>query len=149
MYREIIGLLADCARSSGGDFLQGQDPDVYVRKLIDHAEFVTWHQGGSLCAFVAFYANDPDRVLAYISMVATRPDKQGEGVAGSLLASCLSLLSTKGFQKCRLEVAVDNERAKALYFSLGFVEVSREKQILILELAIETSATAPGGEHVR
>nr|WP_298131622.1 GNAT family N-acetyltransferase [uncultured Pseudoxanthomonas sp.] len=148
MYREIINLLADCARSSGGDFLQSQDPDVYVRKLLDHADFVTWQQGGSLFAFVAFYANDPDCVLAYISMVATRPDKQGRGVARSLLTSCLLLLSAKGFKKCRLEVAADNERAKALYFSLGFVEVSREKQILLLELAIETSATAPGGEHV-
>lgn len=148
MYREIINLLADCERSSAGDFLQGLDPDVYVRKLLDRAEFVTWHQGGSLCAFVAFYANDPDHVLAYITMVATRPDKQGRGAARSLLASCLLLLSAKGFRKCRLEVAVDNERAKALYLSLGFVEISREKQILLLELAIEASATASGEEHV-
>lgn len=139
MRGEIIKLLADCADASGGDLLHGRDPHAYVEKILKSAEVLTWHQGGSLRALVAFYANDPEGKLAFVTLLAVGPDHQGKGVARSMLTSCLSIVSTRGFRKCRLEVAIGNERALRFYNSLGFIEVTRNQRVFILEMDLKAA----------
>ena len=144
MRRQITKLLADCANDRDGDLLRGRNLAAYVEKLLSQAELLAWHRDGELGALVAFYANDPEGELAFITMIAVSPGYRGKGLGRDLLASSLSIMSARGFRKCRLEVAPENVRAVGLYLSLGFTEVSRSEQALVLEVTLRTASLVSG-----
>ncbi|HSS66994.1 MAG TPA: bifunctional GNAT family N-acetyltransferase/NUDIX hydrolase [Nocardioidaceae bacterium] len=65
--------------------------------------------------------------LAHISSVATRPDRWGEGLAGSAVRAVLSIVRRHGYARVQLWTHRDNERALRLYDHEGFVRSGREK----------------------
>ena len=65
--------------------------------------------------------------LAHISSVATRPDRWGEGLAGSAVRAVLSIARRQGYARVQLWTHRDNERALRLYDREGFVRSGREK----------------------
>ncbi len=50
------------------------------------------------------------------------PDRRGRGLGGAILDSCLYVLGRRGATHVALEVDAENEAARALYRSRGFVE---------------------------
>lgn len=142
MHSKLIKLLTDCANDSAHDLLHGRDPSSYADKLLKHAELVTWHQDGELRALVAFYANDAESGIAFVTMVAVDPEHRRSGIASTLLTAALSIMSSRGYRKCRLEVTADNVRALHLYLSMGFSEISRNGQSLTLETNLEIATPA-------
>jgi ribosomal-protein-alanine N-acetyltransferase len=64
------------------------------------------------------------RILDEASLlnIAIRPDRQGQGLAGVLLAQLLRVLLESGVQRCLLEVRQSNAAATALYYKYGFVD---------------------------
>lgn len=50
------------------------------------------------------------------------PDRRGRGLGGAILDSCLYVLGRRGAAHVALEVDAENEAARALYRSRGFVE---------------------------
>jgi putative acetyltransferase len=48
------------------------------------------------------------------------PEYRGQGVGRRLLQACIAKAHAKGITRIELEVRADNERAIALYKSLGF-----------------------------
>jgi ribosomal protein S18 acetylase RimI-like enzyme len=71
---------------------------------------------------------------AAIYALAIDPPAQGRGMGREALRRACQSLSDEGIDRVRLEVAVENDRALALYTSLGFVQVATE-DYFALELA--------------
>jgi ribosomal-protein-alanine N-acetyltransferase len=67
-------------------------------------------------------AGGPD---AELLTLAVRPDSRRRGVASRLLTSTGSRARNAGCERLLLEVAEDNQAARALYSELGFLEVGR------------------------
>ena len=62
---------------------------------------------------------------AEILTLATHSDHRGTGLATDLLSQSIAKLKSSGCQEIFLEVAEDNQAARALYKKLGFVPVGR------------------------
>jgi ribosomal-protein-alanine N-acetyltransferase len=77
--------------------------------------FLTRDQAGIIAQIVA----DECEILA----LATDPAAQRRGVATLLLTELVSLANTKGARRIFLEVARNNERARAFYAAKGFAQV--------------------------
>jgi ribosomal protein S18 acetylase RimI-like enzyme len=59
------------------------------------------------------------------------PSWQGRGLGGVALWRACELLRADGARRIGLEVAVDNDRALALYTSVGFMPVTTEDYFAI------------------
>lgn len=61
--------------------------------------------------------------VAEIRTIGTLPSHRGQGIARDLIRHALQELHKDGVFKCRLSVAVTNEKAASLYRNLGFREI--------------------------
>ena len=59
--------------------------------------------------------------------IAVAPDQQGKGYGKLILNEVMARLAAHGAESLFLEVRVSNERARNLYRSAGFEEISRRK----------------------
>lgn len=66
--------------------------------------------------------------LPVIDGIALHKDFRGKGLGRELLAAVLNELAGRGYQRCRLLVATDNENAFALYRSTGFKAAGVQSQ---------------------
>jgi GNAT superfamily N-acetyltransferase len=76
-----------------------------------------------------------------IGNVAVHPDWQGRGVGRALMEAALEEVSAQGGHWAGLEVQSDNEVARRLYESLGFVEAGR-----VLHMLRSVGLFWPGGQ---
>lgn len=81
-----------------------------------------WGLGNPLQSFVIFRGAD---LHAEVLTIATHPDHRGQGVAHQLLDQAIRKLRSQGKKELFLEVAEDNDPARALYKKLNFVPVGR------------------------
>ena len=119
---EVEALLRQEYEESAPSFLSSIDLAAYARKITGHARIAGLRADGTLIAFLAFYCNDPERRLAYMSMLLVRSDYRGRGLARRLVQQSLDYLTQAGFLVYRLEVGKDNREAIALYRAMGFTE---------------------------
>jgi ribosomal protein S18 acetylase RimI-like enzyme len=71
----------------------------------------------------------PDKDSLYIAFYSIAPRWQGTGLSRYLFSEALNMAKNQGYKKVELDVAIDNEKAKKLYFKMGF----QIKQILRYE----------------
>jgi len=64
----------------------------------------------------------------HIGNIAVRPDRQGQGIGGALLAYILDEGRRRGMTYATLEVRSSNARAIALYERFGFRQVAVRKK---------------------
>ena len=99
-------------------------------------------RGWSAAEFAAF-CNDPACVLitaqhgfalarvvldeAEILTIVTDPDHQGQGIGRAILSSLWATLAARGVALVFLEVADDNQPARALYDRAGFTRIGLRK----------------------
>jgi ribosomal-protein-alanine N-acetyltransferase len=57
-----------------------------------------------------------------VQTIAVRPDRQGQGIAGSILADLIATATACGCSEVSLYVRADNARARRLYQRTGFTE---------------------------
>ena len=117
--------------------------DDYIGKLVDRAELATWYVAGRMCGLIAFYANDPERRDAFISMVAIAPELRRMGIARALLGAVLRSLSDRGFVQCRLEVRAYNKRAIRLYRGIGFEPDGMLDDIVKMRIQLPITTARP------
>ena len=93
----------------------------FAVKLFKKATLCCAMDGGKIAAAVAGYTNDLIKNIAYISIVATRPDFRGKGLASRLLREFVDVCRRKKIDAVHFYVAQNNSAALRLYERLGFV----------------------------
>ena len=143
---ESFGHLGDYRSILGGWF---DHPGVRTTLAIDP------EQGPAGYVMQAFVRGEFDlQPVADVIAVAVEPAMRRRGIARLLLRSALELAATEAgligaADRMRLEVAADNDAARALFASLGFVHRPRGdgrypngQRYLCLERRFESRATA-------
>ena len=135
MKAQISKLLEEINNKSGGNFIS-QNIENYVDKILRQAKILCYWNGGYLCGFIAYYDNAPDKVEAYLTMIAVDELFKGKGYGKLLMEFSVLALRKKGFLQYKLEVLQENKSAISFYENYGFVTVSKNKrsQYMIMEL---------------
>ena len=97
------------------------DLDAYSEKLVSKASIDYILSGGrEIAGLVAYYCNDAQSKVAYITYLGLLPEYQGKGMAGKLLEACMRRCKLQNM--CRVIVHADetNDKAIGLYKSRGF-----------------------------
>lgn len=119
MKAKIRGLLQKANLLSNAQLIE-VDIEQYVEKICKSATIISIHQDDFLCAFIAYYDNDPQKEMAYLSMIVVDIKCQGMGFGRNLLQTAINNLEVKRFRKFKLEVRKDNAHALNLYKKMGF-----------------------------
>ena len=77
----------------------------------------------------------------YVQRLAVGPEAQGSGLGRALLVDGLRWLRRRGAARAVVNTQVDNERARALYESLGFRMAPSGLAVLGRDLQVPASAT--------
>lgn len=100
--------------------------DQYIDKILKHATIINYYSANSLVGFIAYYNNDYENRIAFLSMLVVKHDYIGKGIGALMLESSLKDLSNKNFKKYRLEVL---KKSKAIEFYKSFdFEIEEEKE---------------------
>lgn len=95
-------------------------------KFAVFGRFLVAYQNDRLLGFCAYYANDMEKFISYLSMIILVPDARGRGVSTLLLNSMIDDCKKLGMQSIELEVADSNERAIRFYKKRGFILKQRK-----------------------
>ncbi len=99
----------------------GQRLNMLAEKWFTHAEFsVCRNDNGILVGVIVFYANHPEKEIAYIPHVYVNKEYRGTGLFFQMLQKIDNYLVSLGFCQMRLEVQDDNKRALKAYQNYGF-----------------------------
>lgn len=97
------------------------DLNNYAQKLISKGTLCyKINNQNEVISLVAGYTNDVDAKIAYISMVSTLPEYQGNGLAAELLKEFIDLCKEKQISFIHLYAVAENTRAVHMYEKLGF-----------------------------
>ena len=112
------------------------DIGEYSRKLIAKAQtFEAWF-GDALVGLVAVYLNDRDTRNGFITNVSVAKEFMGLGIASALLDRCLDRSRQEGMDAIGLEVSAESREAIRLYEKLGFLQLERQEEIVLMKLTI-------------
>ena len=103
----------------------------YVDKIEEYATIISIFNNDHLIALIAFYENDSNLDLAFLSMLAVRKDFKKMGIGKNLLNFSIKELKKKGFNNYGLEVRKDNINAIKLYEKYGFIYKEERKNNFI------------------
>jgi ribosomal protein S18 acetylase RimI-like enzyme len=114
----------------------------YSRKISARAQtFEAWF-GDTLVGLVAAYMNDSRTHSGFITNVTVAKAFMGHGIASALLDRCLDRSRQEGMQVIGLEVSMESREAIRLYEKLGFSELERKGDIVLMRLTISEKRQA-------
>ncbi|WP_375234783.1 GNAT family N-acetyltransferase [Winogradskyella sp.] len=94
--------------------------EEYVSKLISKSVINTEYQNDDLIGFIAFYANNTESRIGFMSMLAIDEIYRGNSIAERLIFKAENYLKNNNFKYFDLEVLKTNVSAIALYKKSGF-----------------------------
>lgn len=135
MKEKIIKLIKKANELHNGELIE-VDINQYVDKITENAKIISISQNNDLCAFIAYYDNNPTREMAYLTMIVVDDKSQGVGYGKNLINTVSNILKAQGFKNFKLEVKNKNINAINLYKYLGFVisEVNESSSYMIKKL---------------
>jgi ribosomal protein S18 acetylase RimI-like enzyme len=86
-----------------------------------------------LQGFLAYYANDPDKQVGFLSMLVVSPSSQRMGYGRRMVEFCLTDLVHKGYKICRTEVKENNIMAVNICKRTGFSLIEKKDKYLVME----------------
>lgn len=110
--------------------------EKYVDKITEKASIISIIKNNILVGFIAFYDNDPNKELAFLTMIIVKKEFENLGYGKSLLEFSLKEIKNKGFKKYGLKVHIENDYAIRLYEKYGFVKIERELNFFYMEKKI-------------
>ena len=126
MRKDLIRLLDTVNSEFSGELIPVKT-EFYVDKLINNSKLFLEYDNNSLIGFIAFYANNEETRLGYLSMLAVDKRYRGKGVAQMLLSKAIAYLHKIRFEYFDLEVLKSNVKAIEFYKKNGF-DVYEEKE---------------------
>lgn len=116
--------------------LSEREIDAYLRKTHDLAEIASLTGAGGIKGFIAFYCNDPAKDSAYITMLIVNSSCRGQGIGYALVSLALSIMRTRLFRVCRLQVHQDNIAAIKFYERCGFTFIEDNAEYRLMEYVL-------------
>lgn len=119
---EILSLIR-----MGGPFFRNQkcnnESTIYqlAQKLSEKGCVLKASYNADIAGFCGYYANDIDKLTAYLSTIVIFPFARGKGVGSSLISAMIEDCELKKMKHIDLEVANDNNQAISLYKKIGFL----------------------------
>lgn len=119
--------------NDGSGIYQLDDLKAYIDKISDKGCIISIMENDVLLAFLAYYANDYENKLAFLSMAIVSPSTRGMGYGRRLLDFCLVDLKHKGFKRCLTEIKVNNIPALNVCKRMGFNKFGEKGNYIVLE----------------
>ncbi|HMG10603.1 MAG TPA: GNAT family N-acetyltransferase [Mucilaginibacter sp.] len=132
MKLKIIDLMSQLINDGSGLF-ELDDLNTYVDKLIEKACLLTIIEQDVLKGLLAYYANDYENKVAFLSMLIISPSARRMGYGRRLVEFVFTELTLKGFKKCCTEVKEDNIKALTVCKKLGFTCAGTKNGYTVLE----------------
>lgn len=109
--------------------------ESWVDRLVDRGQSILAFHDGELVGHVAYMPTDKDEpeLIAFIAS-----EYQDRGLGTELCRQAMAYAAEDDHSALRLHVDADNERALAVYRSLGFTEVDREDKRIEMRLALDS-----------
>jgi len=108
----------------------------YAQKMYKCATIFSVHDEGKLVAAMAVYSNDPNRAVAFGTMLAVSKSHRIYGLGPSLIKITTDYLKKKSFKIFKLEIYKTNPRVIMLYKRLKFVITSETEHTVFVELKL-------------
>lgn len=134
--RRVRELVRSAELASPFPLLSGQPLDDYLAKIFSSSEVATWGERGRVDAFVAFYCNDFENRVAFITMLIVDPSCRRKGVGRALVRFALDIARSRSFKVLRLKVSGANSGALELYRDCGFDMVEEVDGMVTMECAL-------------
>ncbi|WIV12035.1 GNAT family N-acetyltransferase [Proteiniborus sp. MB09-C3] len=96
------------------------DLNTYAEKLYKNAIVFAAIEKNDFIGFIAFYANDKDNNVAYLTQIGVKDKSQNRDVGKSLLDLCIKTSETNNMKAIKLEVFNQNVIAIEFYKKYGF-----------------------------
>jgi [ribosomal protein S18]-alanine N-acetyltransferase len=135
---------------------RAQFPEPWTRSMLleeiinlDSRRYTVAEEAGLIVGYLGLMYVLKDEL--HVNTIGTRPGHEGRGIATSLLDDAWADALARGVARATLEVAVSNERARALYARYGFAPVGVRKNYYerthedALILWADIAARAPTG----
>jgi len=129
MKRALIDMISNQNNKLNGGFIN-QSVEEYVEKIYKNAHLQLYIIQGNLAGFVAYYCNDPEQELAFMTMLCVGSEYSRKGIGKHLLHSSISYVKDKGFSSYGLEVKEYNLPAIQIYKNAGFEIIGISEGIL-------------------
>lgn len=107
---------------------QKTDLKEYAKKLFDNATICYEYQNGVIATMVAGYTKNLTGNLAFVSIMATRKEYRGQGLASKQLAKFLEECRKVGASGAHVYAVESNLPAVATYKKLGFEKYELENE---------------------
>lgn len=111
--------------------------EIYAEKLYNNANIFAVIKELQYIGFAAFYSNDIENNIAYLTQLAVKPEIENKGIGKMLLFVSIELSRKMGMKVIKLEVINDNIKAISFYKKNGFKfcqQVSKNSKYMIKDL---------------
>jgi len=116
----ILEFLRSVDDSFGPSLSSRVDLHIYSQKLANDAENIFLTANGMPIAHAAFYCNDRNTKVAFVSSLSVRAEFRGKGAGEFLINTVIQNCAATGMESVRLEALDQNPRAITFYRKLGF-----------------------------
>ena len=96
---------------------------MMAEKFSKHAVFLVYENSFDKIGFVAFYANDYESKIAYISFIAVAEQYRRKKIGQLLLIKVCDIAKERGMKSIKIEVYKSNINARHFYCNNGFEEL--------------------------
>ncbi|WP_302082617.1 GNAT family N-acetyltransferase [Salinibaculum rarum] len=108
--------------------------ESWVDRIIDRGKSILAYHDGELVGHVAYLPADKDEPELIVFVAS---EYQNRGLGTELCRQAMAHAAEDDHTALTLHVDVDNQRALAVYQSLGFVEVDRKDKRIEMRLALD------------
>lgn len=96
------------------------DLDGYAEKLYNNAIIYAAVEDDKNIGFLAFYANDENTRICYLTQIAVKVEAQNRKIGKALLNLCINISKNIGMNELKLEAINSNSKSINFYKKNGF-----------------------------
>lgn len=136
-YKKIKEIMTFCANSFYDQSINSVEKIAELaKKFSNSAVFIVAKYDSDVAGFTAFYCNDVNTKIAYLSMIIVVESYKGKGVGSLLLNDCINLCIEHRMSKLRLEVNANNDTAIKFYIKNKFIHIGNKGESYYYEKSI-------------
>lgn len=121
---QIQEIISFCDDSFREPILKREGSQEMLYKVTNFSIFLVAYVGEDIAGYAAFYANDNVNKIAYLTLIAIKPEFQSKGIGCELLTKCEELALNNGMTEMKLEVKKYNTGAMRFYEAHGYLYLS-------------------------